>query len=319
MLMYATSAYVPNIAHPIVRWSAWALYGYIEGLLFTGLWVRFTPFDQNLNIRKSNFLKVLGHECGHGAFSPSAILNDTLGYLLHVLLLTPYFAWKSTHRRHHIYANNLTMDHNYVPPQRQEYEASLMFNFEGFQEILEDSPIFVLFRLLLQQALGFPWYLLTNISAAPGSLVRAPSKSPFDRSHFAPTGSLFRDSEFSLILVSDLGLAIIVLGLWLGSQRIGFSMLALLYLQPYMWLNHWLVAITYLHHTHPALPKFEAEAWTFLKGATATIDRDFGWIGKHIFHGIIEFHVVHHLFSYVYVLLPSRVILMSLIGASATF
>ena len=217
--------------------------------------------------------------------------------MLHVLLLTPYFAWKSTHRRHHIYANNLTMDHNFVPPERKEYENSLMFNIGGLEEVLEDSPIFVLFRIILQQALGFPSYLLTNMTAGPGSHVRAPSKKPLGQSHFAPSGSLFRDSEMHLILISDLGLATAIIGLWLGSRQIGFSTLALLYLQPYMWLNHWLVAITYLHHTHPALPKFEAEAWTFMKGATATIDRDFGWIGRHIFHGIIEFHVVHHLFS----------------------
>ncbi len=225
------------------------------------------------------------------------MVNDTVGFILHVLLITPYFAWKSTHRRHHIYANNLTMDHNFVPPQRHEYETSLMFSFGGLEEILEDSPIFVFFRIVLQQALGFPWYLLTNIGAAPGSHLRSPSGKPFDKSHFAPTGSLFRNSEVPLILISDLGLTAASVGLWLVGRHIGFSMLALLYLQPYMWLNHWLVAITYLHHTHPALPKFEAEAWTFLKGATATIDRDFGWIGRHIFHGIIEFHVVHHLFS----------------------
>ncbi len=230
------------------------------------------------------------------AFSPSDTLNDAVGFTLHALLLTPYFAWKSTHRRHHIYANNLAMDHNYVPPQKQEYTSSLMFSFAGFGDLLEDSPLFVLIRLVLQQAVGFPWYLLTNITAAPGSLVKTPSTKPLGNSHLAPTGSLFRDSEAPLIFLSDLGLVITSTGLWFGGRSIGFNMLALLYLQPYMWLNHWLVAITYLHHTHPALPKFEAEAWTFLKGATATIDRDFGWVGRYIFHGIIEFHVVHHLF-----------------------
>ena len=240
---------------------------------------------------------MLGHECGHGAFSPSAKLNDTVGFILHILLLTPYFAWKSTHRRHHIYANNLTMDHNYVPPQRQEYESSLMLTSERFEDLVEDSPIFVLLRIILQQAIGFPWYLLTNISAAPGSHVRNHSTKPLGNSHFAPNGSLFRDTEAPLIFLSDVGLAAACIGLHFAGQHIGYSTLALLYLQPYMWLNHWIVAITYLHHTHPDVPKFEAEAWTFLKGATATVDRDFGWIGRHIFHGIIEYHVVHHLFS----------------------
>jgi omega-6 fatty acid desaturase (delta-12 desaturase) len=56
------------------------------------------------------------------------------------------------------------------------------------------------------------------------------------------------------------------------------------------------VAITYLHHTHPEVHHFEAESWTFVKGALATVDRDFGFVGRHLFHGIIDTHVVHHLF-----------------------
>jgi bifunctional Delta-12/omega-3 fatty acid desaturase len=53
------------------------------------------------------------------------------------------------------------------------------------------------------------------------------------------------------------------------------------------------VAITYLHHTHPDVHHFEAESWTFVKGALATVDRDFGFVGRHLFHGIIDTHVVH--------------------------
>lgn len=156
---------------------------------------------------------------------------------------------------------------------------------------------FVFLRIVLQQVIAFPWYLLTNINAAPGSLVRTPSTKPLGNSHFAPNGSLFRDTEAPFIFLPDIGLATACIGLCFAARNIGYGILALLYLQPYMWLNHWIFAITYLHHTHPDVPKFEAEAWTFLKGATATVDRDFGWIGRHIFHGIIEFHVVHHLFS----------------------
>jgi omega-6 fatty acid desaturase (delta-12 desaturase) len=56
------------------------------------------------------------------------------------------------------------------------------------------------------------------------------------------------------------------------------------------------VAITYLHHTHPEAPHYEDGAWTYQKGAMSTVDREFGFIGRHIFHGIIEYHVVHHIF-----------------------
>jgi bifunctional Delta-12/omega-3 fatty acid desaturase len=57
------------------------------------------------------------------------------------------------------------------------------------------------------------------------------------------------------------------------------------------------VMITYLHHTSPKVPKYSASSWTFVRGATATIDRDFGIIGTHFFHNISSDHVTHHLFS----------------------
>lgn len=55
--------------------------------------------------------------------------------------------------------------------------------------------------------------------------------------------------------------------------------------------------ITYLHHTDPKLPKYTAESWTFVRGATATMDRNFGFLGEHIMHNISSDHVTHHLFS----------------------
>lgn len=57
------------------------------------------------------------------------------------------------------------------------------------------------------------------------------------------------------------------------------------------------VMITYLHHTHPTLPKYSSSDWNFLGGATATMDREYGLIGKHFFHRISSDHVTHHLFS----------------------
>lgn len=58
-----------------------------------------------------------------------------------------------------------------------------------------------------------------------------------------------------------------------------------------------LVAITYLQHTDPTLPHYTAESWTYTRGAAATIDREFGFIGRTLMHGIIETHVLHHYVS----------------------
>ena len=240
--------------------------------------------------------QVIGHECGHSAFSPSDKLNHSVGYLLHTFMMTPYFSWRSTHRRHHIYANNLSKDHNYVPPRRNEYASSLGIDVERLKDITEDAPLITFLRILLQQSIGFQWYLLSNITAAEESLPKPKSKVPLGNSHLALFGSLFQAREAHLILISDFGLLAVAYVLTKASSHLGAAHVALLYLQPYLWVNHWIVATTYMHHTHPDLPKFEDDAWTFLKGATATVDREFGWVGKHLFHSIIEFHVIHHLF-----------------------
>lgn len=54
------------------------------------------------------------------------------------------------------------------------------------------------------------------------------------------------------------------------------------------------MVITYLQHTDPLLPYYPASTHTFLRGAASTIDRDFGIIGMRLFHGAINFHVLHH-------------------------
>lgn len=226
-------------------------------------------------------------------------MNNVFGFVIHSALLTPYFAWRSTHRRHHIYANNLAKDHNYVPPRKEEYAASLMFPAatEDLEDLTEDSPIVTLGRILIQQLLGWPWYMFANITASQGSLHGKQSTSFLGNSHFLPSSSLFRPEEAHLIIASDIGIGLMAYALWHASQQIGSTTVLLLYVQPYLWVNHWIVAITYLHHTHPAVPKYEPEAWTFLRGALATVDREMGWVGKHMLHNIVEFHVIHHLFS----------------------
>ena len=51
------------------------------------------------------------------------------------------------------------------------------------------------------------------------------------------------------------------------------------------------MATTILQHTDPQIPHCSTSSWTFVRGAAATIDRDFGFIGRHLFHGITETHV----------------------------
>ena len=45
------------------------------------------------------------------------------------------------------------------------------------------------------------------------------------------------------------------------------------------------------------MPHYTGDEWNFVRGAAATIDREFGFIGRHLLHGIIETHVLHHYVS----------------------
>jgi omega-6 fatty acid desaturase (delta-12 desaturase) len=71
ILMYLSKEFVP---FTWILLPFWVIYALITGCIATGVWV-------------------LGHECGHGSFSNNQILNDTLGYILHTILLVPYFSW----------------------------------------------------------------------------------------------------------------------------------------------------------------------------------------------------------------------------------
>ncbi|TLD27981.1 Bifunctional purine biosynthetic protein ADE1 [Venturia nashicola] len=254
------------------------LQSFSQGIVWTGLWI-------------------LAHECGHSAFSTNNILNDSVGFVLHSWLLAPYFSWKSTHRRHHIHANNLDKDLHYVPSTRDAYASGIGIDADGLEDLGEDAPIVLFYRIILQQAIGWNWYILSNITAPTGSLLKQ-GKSVWRHSHFDPWGSIFRDSEVTSVILSDIGCGLTLTFLWLLRSYLGsFEKLFWFYIVPWCWVNNWIVMITYLHHTHPTLPKYSAEQWTFIHGATATIDRNFGIIGTHFFHNISSDHVAHHLFS----------------------
>ncbi|KAK1671610.1 fatty acid desaturase [Colletotrichum godetiae] len=257
---------------------AWAAYSFLQGLVCTGIWV-------------------LAHECGHGSLFSSARMNDTFGFILHSFLMVPYFSWKYTHRRHHRFTGHATRDVAFVPAMKPADSDRDMFSPSGPMEE-SDVPIVQVVSLMGQQLLGWPLHVLFNVSAGKDSLLREVSgPSRWLRvSHFDPWSSIFRENEAWHVLASDCGLGLMVLFLFWCSKELGTTSIILLYLLPYLWVNNWLVAITYLQHNHPSVPHYTDDGWTFIKGALSTIDRDFGFIGRHFFHLIIDRHVVHHLF-----------------------
>ncbi|KAJ3492008.1 hypothetical protein NLI96_g283 [Meripilus lineatus] len=254
-----------------LRWLTWGVYWWFQGLIFTGLWV-------------------IGHECGHGAFSENKLLCDVIGYIIHTWLWTPYFSWRISHHRHHRNHASMEKDEVYVPKTRSE----LGIPEEGkhaidYEEYFGDTPIYTLYMLLRQQLLAFPAYLLWNVSGQ--------KNYPKWTNHFDPSSVLFTKEQRNLVLASNAGILAMIWGVRYLCMKWGSAEVFKLYGIPWFMVTHWFIMITYLHHTDPKLPHYRNGEWSFSRGAAATVDRDFlGWMGRFFLHDVAHYHVIHHFF-----------------------
>lgn len=272
--------------------AVWAAYSFPAGLVATGLWV-------------------IAHECGHQAFSESKFINNTVGWVLHSALGVPYHSWRITHAKHHASTGHVYQDQVFVPKTRSElglpafdhsgedlYGSSVTEKVKKeLWEALGDSPIGAALGAASYLLGGWPLYIITNAS---GQL-----RYPKGTSHFIPKAPLFAPHQHWQIIVSDFGIVLWLAALVYWSSTRSFLEMFRVYLVPYLWVNHWLVLITFLQHTDPLLPHYRPPEFNFARGALTTFDRQllggagsfWGWIGAGTTHGISETHVLHHVSS----------------------
>ncbi|TDZ36016.1 Oleate hydroxylase FAH12 [Colletotrichum sidae] len=279
---FVTPEYVPSKP---ARVALWGLYTFLQGLFGTGLWV-------------------IAHECGHQAFSPSRTLNNAVGWVLHSSLLVPYFSWQISHSKHHKATGHMERDMVFVPRTREQHATRAGRLVHELAELTEETPAFTFMMLVLQQLVGWPNYLMTNVTGHNYHERQREGRGKGKMNgygggvnHFDPASPIFEAKDAKLIVMSDIGLAITISVLTYLGKTYGWSNLLVWYFIPYLWVNHWLVAITFLQHTDPSLPHYTGEQWNFVRGAAATIDREMGFIGRHLLHGIVETHVLHHYIS----------------------
>ena len=215
-LGWAAVTFIPTIPDSNLRALAWIVYGFLQGLVCTGIWI-------------------LGHECGHGAFSKHQNFNDVIGFFSHSILLVPYFSWKYSHHRHHRFTGHMEKDMAFVPKTRAEYIQKAIPQLE----FLEDTPVYQIVQLVFHQVFGWFGYLALNVSAGPKSLQKKPAHF-LNLSHFDPTSAVFRPNEAPFIALSDLGLAMTLFSLYLLSHVIGTQTVLLVYAQAWFWVHHWL-------------------------------------------------------------------------------
>ncbi|ORZ26522.1 delta-12 fatty acid desaturase [Lobosporangium transversale] len=273
-LLFLAATQIDKVQNPLIRYLAWPVYWVLQGIVGTGIWI-------------------LAHECGHQSFSTSKTLNNTVGWILHSALLVPYHSWRISHSKHHKATGHMTKDQVFVPKTRKQVGLPPLEHSETEEEAYgehldEEAPIVTLFWMLIYVLFGWPAYLFGNAKG-----------QDYGRwtSHFHTWSPIFEARDFSDVILSDFGVLLTLGALVYASFQTSFLTVVKYYGIPYLFVNFWLIIITFLQHTDTKVPHYREGAWNFQRGALCTVDRSFGKFLDHMFHGIAHTHVAHHLFS----------------------
>ena len=246
----------------------WVVYALVTGTAAIGLWV-------------------LAHECGHGAFSRNRVLQDTVGYVLHTALLVPYFSWQRSHAVHHAKTNHLTEGETHVPATTADPA------YAGKVRLRErlGRPAYSAVSIAKMLVLGWPAYLLFGATGGPSRGLT---------NHFWPHGrfasDLFPPRWHRRVWASAAGVvAMHAVLVWWAVAAGSVAPVLALYVGPLLVANAWLVAYTWLQHTDLDIPHYDADDWSWLKGAFQTVDRPYGPVVDLLNHRIGSTHVAHHI------------------------
>ena len=250
----------------------WILYAFLSGTTAMGFWV-------------------IAHECGHGAFSKNRVLETITGYLLHSLLLVPYFSWQRSHAVHHRFTNHITKGETHVPIVIDGNGISEKVG--GEKELSFSSKLgktnYGILQLVLHLIFGWPAYLL---SGSTGGLSYGTSNHFWPRKPFSKT--LWPAVWAKKVWISDIGVAAVIIGLIILFIKHGIFPIIVMYIGPLLVVNCWLVIYTWLHHTDSDVPHLSNSEFSFMRGAFLSIDRPYGKIINILHHNIGSSHVVHH-------------------------
>lgn len=222
------------------NWIPLVFYAYLQGTVFWGIFT-------------------IGHDCGHGAFSQYPMLNWIVGNMLHSFILTPYEAWRQSHKSHHSNTCNADKDEIFYPNPPTKHAA-------------------------LVTTLGGAWFFYILFSNVPRR-----------RNYLAYfKTNEFRDSAFQLTIsfASLFGALACILQ---ACRLFGCYTVFIFYGAPLFVFASWLVIVTFLHHHDEDCTWYNNKSWTKLKGSLAAVDRDYGWLVNTLSHSI-HLHQIHHLF-----------------------
>nr|XP_018907470.1 PREDICTED: delta(12)-acyl-lipid-desaturase-like [Bemisia tabaci]WQH19950.1 delta12 fatty acid desaturase [Bemisia tabaci] len=260
-LYHVATDFIPLLPIPL-RYLAWPVYWVAQGCVLVGI-------------------SEIAHGCGHHSFSDHEWLDDVVGLLLFSPLLIPYFSFKFSHGRHHANMGSIGREEALATKRRD----ALSQGGERIFQWLRKTP----FRLIIIVG-GLLFGVQLSLTVGFGGRQYNQISSLLD-----PWGPIFNRKQRLQVIISDIFLAAALYTYYQIGVTQGWEWFLCVYGGPYVVHNALAVMMVSLSHMHPALPRYDADEWDWLRGSLSTVDRDWGVL-NHTFHHMPDLHVVHHLF-----------------------
>jgi acyl-lipid omega-6 desaturase (Delta-12 desaturase) len=213
-------------------------------------------------------LFIFQHDCGHGSFFKNPKLNNTVGFLLGIITVTPYHYWRRTHAIHHSSAGDL---------ERRTYGDIATLTVAEYQALS-------------------PWKKFTyRLYRSTFILLAVAPTYQFHIKHRFPLDIPFSwTKEWMSVLMTNLALVAVLLGAW---ATIGLKVFFMVYAPIFLVTGLIGIYLFYVQH------QFEDTYWrrrpdwnpveASLQGSSFLKLPQ--WL--HWFSGNIGYHHIHHLAS----------------------
>ena len=176
-------------------------------------------------------LHCIAHDCGHGSFSRSRLLNLVVGQAALLPLLYPFHAWRHVHNMHHSHTNDLELDTDWRPLPAETYGRL-------------PAPARAVYASLRTWAF---W----------GGTIRYWLVSGF-RPGFFPSRAMRRDVWRSIAVTVPLGAAYLAF----LTAVAGVGGVVCLFVMPWIAIHVWFSATTLMHHSDEEVPFLDTGRWT---------------------------------------------------------
>ena len=229
--------------NPLVYVLLAGLLAFFHGLTYLSLWL-------------------IGHDCGHGAFSDNKALNRLVGSISTAFMLMNYENFRRSHNMHHKFIGNIEKDEAFGPKAKRKD--------------------FLLQRMVRSIVL-VPFFAYLFAILFPGL-----TKTPGYVNYFWPDQTRDSIKAFGFVLVNILWLVLLAVFL-------PFSYFLFAGVLPILVAWAFFLITTFLNHTGENTAWYPDEIWRYDEGVFNTVNLSYGPIIDYFLIGLGKDHFAHHI------------------------